>query len=1770
MTKEPWLAGLDEDWVSQPSSPCSLRHSPTLPTSGHQHSARKCIGCSERSRIPKPPPAASPKVRGKITPRAARQSQIRRGGSTTPISTRTSPSPRQTPSPRTARTSISPSKPSPKSNGKQPTPARKKPSSTPLKNVMSVKSTSSIASVRTEDQGTIQIRASKEDTQETPEWKRRLVRGEMSADEQCDLFAPIGLENIFRQPTTAATTDARSSLTVVNHPSNEAKAQVVGTMAQKSVQHRVSFKHDHEKGNHQEQSTHLNVHMTSSKHAKFGLDGVVDTDIRLRSASGEEELRNEDLTPIFLSASNNTVDRRTGSGILQSALRQLNGISDSPENDGMKEHQGNGEVSSFQPNELLGVSSPFMPEDLSTGTEEEAMQTQPFVTFERGGYSEGSFRLQQLSPSSFPSHLQSSVLTDSKIRSSPPASNQDDIPQSPQNSIAVPAITFSPTGGPDSERPQTANMSSPLKLFGNHDTFTNKKLLRRMSQFEETYQDISEDDEPASPSLVARRMRTAKRSLPNLRRGQSQSHRASARPVTQDAVDPRMNRFGYGQLDEFGFANRLIEPSTIPSLSFEHTDLHEHQQGRRLLSQNVRNENLRKAKSFDDLPENKSSIRALQRRISRRSGSRQSSLGIYYQSNANVRRVTHMSSRTTAPKRRRTIQQTEEQALDATELIDSILNLSLEDRATRHQSQTSDHLSHAIQGAQNSEQTRNRWNRVTSENALSISDESKEDVLGLDGHKRSLTTQDFLDEATKVMSIIRAKSKYKNGLASVEESDVTGLDEEEDERLTDVSSRENLSRPPSREGVDMRKFREPRPLHPRVVSHLKKFADKEDTEQLMASVMSDLCKEQHSVTCERTDYSKLSGETMSSLQNVRILPRRKRKHSDDDPPMHSIPTISSNGSNTKGVIASDMVSHLIPEHVNGMNYDKANKSWVKQRIGRAAGVIRSEDSEDDPFGSIPDLSVDELEEIKRVQESASPSKSIEEVNNRQIVRANPEEETAFAGAQRPATRDGAPFVPDSSSVQSKTTRFTSSGPQPETRATSWGTEDMTVNINQISSPNSTKPKIRTTLQQGHIGVQSKQPKGSGAKRVSTISFSSPLVSHISYADDIEYAKTTGMSADEQHGEHQVDSKSVTVAPSRRTSFDGRPFIGRPISRIDEQNEDSVVEMRLDRRNSTGQLASTPPSHLLEKSIVYPSSAGGDNYSFYLSPLADFTVNQTDDPKHPELSYVAQRAHPTALRQIHGTFSLATEDLIRHITDVEPTEIYWEHLRRLSLRDKGIITLHCLDKFCPRLEGLDVSENELGQLDGAPSTLRDLRVQHNCLTNMTAWGHLINLQYLDVSGNQLESLDGFSGIRNIKGIFGLNGLLRLELKHNNLTTVDFEGSELTRLGEIDFSSNQINAIQHLEYLPAMETLDVSANQLRELQTPEPLRSLRTLKASSNRLSAFDASHYPKLQLLYLDNNYLTTVFGLSGCSGIEVFSVREQFAGQSPELGASLDIDLGSLNDTRKIFLSSNRLSERTLAPSVPLLALQLLDIASCGIQRLPNNFDKKFPNLRVLNLNSNCVSDLGGIVNMKGLSRLTVAGNRINRLRTLCQVVARVGRSSQHGYSSLKTIDLRNNPLTVGFYPPQVSGSGRADSHLKMIEDKLQRAQKRQRRIETGVDLIATTSEETEDHAVIGFASKVHGGGRAGEVEIDDPYTLPPADAETDRKYRSRLDASTKTKRITAEVMLYAGTGGSLRVLNGLDLRPVLEDERAEVDRIWDKLEQLGVFTKRNTRALCQ
>lgn len=401
-----------------------------------------------------------------------------------------------------------------------------------------------------------------------------------------------------------------------------------------------------------------------------------------------------------------------------------------------------------------------------------------------------------------------------------------------------------------------------------------------------------------------------------------------------------------------------------------------------------------------------------------------------------------------------------------------------------------------------------------------------------------------------------------------------------------------------------------------------------------------------------------------------------------------------------------------------------------------------------------------------------------------------------------------------------------------------------------------------------------------------------------------------------------------------------------------------------------------------------------------------------------------------------------------------------------------------------------------------------------------------------------------------------------------------------------SQNQLTEVLNVHALPALQSLDVSFNCLGEFDATRPLMELHILRLSGNSIRTFDASVCPSLRLLYVDRNSLDSVAGLDQCLHLEVFSAREQSAPDGGHRDCCFDVDLADLKDIRKVFLSANRLSPRVLSPSAPLLSLQLLDVAACTISTLPEDFGSSFPNLKVLNLNFNSISDVQPLAGMKCISRLTVVGNRLARMRKLCQTLSRLGRkTTRTSCSTLQKVDLRDNPLTQGFYPPAVTGSGKMQ---KCLSFKAWESRSLRRRRKFGGDHPASLPtigqtvdilrhrdwdeeemEEEEDEA--SPPSR-----RPRQLEVDDPYLLPPADAQTDEKYLAHLDEPTRLRRRVLELMLYAGTGGTLKMLDGLELRPALEftapssggggkDESRSSDLAlaWDRLEDLGVLKRK-------
>ena len=291
---------------------------------------------------------------------------------------------------------------------------------------------------------------------------------------------------------------------------------------------------------------------------------------------------------------------------------------------------------------------------------------------------------------------------------------------------------------------------------------------------------------------------------------------------------------------------------------------------------------------------------------------------------------------------------------------------------------------------------------------------------------------------------------------------------------------------------------------------------------------------------------------------------------------------------------------------------------------------------------------------------------------------------------------------------------------------------------------------------------------------------------------------------------------------------------------------------------------------------------------------------------------------------------------------------------------------------------------------------------------------------------------------------------------------------------------------------------------------PLSRLEILDISDNRLSFIDLAEVPKLKSLRLDGNSIASVESLGSVKNLETLSWREQVL--VPAYGFS-EVQYQHCHEVRNLYLSGNTIS--VFAPSKPFLNLQRLELASTGLRSLAPDFGLKCPNIRKLNINYNAVHDLRPLLGVMKLQKLYTTGNRVARLRRTAAVLDRLGKE-------ITEIDLRNNPLTVGFYTPQDS-----------LEEERQM-----------VPRTSLTPVDVEE----------------SEAKDAKSYLLPPLDNEVDRRSKERLDEDTKLRRRVYE-MLVINSCQSLESLDGLEV------DRKSVtskDDVWKRLLELGVLKEKD------
>jgi Leucine-rich repeat (LRR) protein len=1602
-----------------------------------------------------------------------------------------------------------------------------------------------------------------------PEWKRRLARGEDIAGDGCDLFGPSRLEGMFKAPPTlqdenqpptsslfdqprpqslpsasptTSTFDHFQSmkasrarlpgLDIVEEVNEETDITNVGSRAGEAAAPKGSLRGlVKQRVSSLDLANSLRCQMPGSQPGVISLPGDADLDClyrdpRIRTMSGQEELKNEWISPISLSKQNTIRDRvlrdslDKSTAALQAKLEQL-GIDDfqrplsrSSDQGVVYGHSRTSSDESVYDETGADLTSQSLPDDLSMGTQD-FISHGGFVNKRRGGFSnEGSFHRKTLSSSKASSHGGTLGQPMSSVsHSSPllPAANSR-----PSHDRHAPSVT-SPMTPPTSEQAphhKQPSVGSPLKLFGNRDTYTNNKLLRVLSHFEDA--ESVEDDDPRY------------------------------REPLHNGVEGelRMSQFGQGELDRYDFVEE-VKLKTRDDAQRRDPDSH-------IFS------GLEYSESFEDKPSN--AARG-QRNVQSAFATNQ---GNYEADDADIdqgKRDPTSPLKERTPKRRRTLLRQEIEMRMPLQLEDDLVvprsgssklaGTKRKDARYDDPASTIDPESLAGRQMLRPRMTHRRTSNAAPEAGIStptidfevyasrnpgsveVREAVAEELVQVvkDARKTSVTTQDYMEEATKIMQMIRAKGKPKNSLASVEEP----VEESElnpdailDLDIDEVSSGDEFSRPPSRNGGrDLREQRRQQQHDPRIASHLRKFKESDDLELLIdTSALEPMFVPDNAQAEEAALVPIPEDEQQSSPPNIRIRSnpdtQRKRKHSASTTEdlqvsqrnvidsthsssavstQRTVPTSSTGSSGRKGVINPGKVQ--IPDQVGAMTFDHATKTWVKERIAVNLSATdrraRQATSEEDPFEHISDLSTEELREAERNNESQA------------------------SVVARPSTRGSASGNDHASSA--KINRGV-----PETYLE--------------TAQNMTESKInaRTQLVEHetriHDGWISRAPNSpehvNKQPRVVTIAFSSPLVSAVAYQDDPSTSELeVDLTARDSEGSREMgDAGNGELAANRRLkqgtataqqpgsnsslykSWSGQNFVGRPVSRIEEHDEVAANEDMSLIPTSKSE-AMTPVPRPPEGTLAVPHTAGKVSSMICLTPLPDFSLHQVDRPSHEDASFVAPRRYPAALRQAHGSLALGVDDMMKAITDVEPSEPYWDHIRRLDLTGKCLTTLNRLEEYCSTLEELIISTNELGQLSGVPLSVRTLDVQKNYLSNMTSWGHLQNLQYLNISGNELQSLEGLSclyhlrelnandnKISDIDGILDLNGLQCLTLQGNELESLDFEGGELTKLTRLDVSRNQIAHVHTLSWLPALEDLNLEQNNLREFACSDlaPLVSLRHLRISKNQLRSIDLSACPNIESLYLDRNNVTEVKSLDRARHLHTLSLREQT--DSHDIIGHV---LSTQNDCRKIFLSSNSAPGGKLRlPSKPLFSLRYLELASCGISSVAAGFGTRIPNCRVLNMNFNAIGCISRLQGMSHLNKLLLAGNRLERLRRSCLALSR--------HPALTKVDLRNNPLTVGFYSPAP------------VDNRL----------------------------------VVHRPSHSGSPVLQDPYVLPRQVKDVDHKWVRLLDEGTRLRRRTIELLL-AQKCADLVELDGMEFD---RDEMLQSDDLWEALTELGVLKR--------
>jgi Leucine-rich repeat (LRR) protein len=277
------------------------------------------------------------------------------------------------------------------------------------------------------------------------------------------------------------------------------------------------------------------------------------------------------------------------------------------------------------------------------------------------------------------------------------------------------------------------------------------------------------------------------------------------------------------------------------------------------------------------------------------------------------------------------------------------------------------------------------------------------------------------------------------------------------------------------------------------------------------------------------------------------------------------------------------------------------------------------------------------------------------------------------------------------------------------------------------------------------------------------------------------------------------------------------------------------------------------------------------------------------------------------------------------------------------------------------EGNQVETQETSQVIDIPDM--NLRAALNYhlykAPNAEIYQHeLESFQTLDLSGKQIESIEGLQYAKNLE---------ELSLSNNEGMEDISPISHLVNLKKLYISYNRITDIQPLESLINLESLDISMNQISNIDALSKLSSLTYLMAEDNNISDVRSVS----GLVHLNR------LGLSGNNISDI----------SP---------LENLTQLRSLSLGSNQIKD--IRPLVNMTVLGNVDLSNNGLVDI-SPLAEMNTLFGGLNLAENQIEDLSPLKNLTWMISLNLTHNEITSIEPL------------QNMNRLQTLQLRDNKI---------------------------------------------------------------------------------------------------------------------------------------------------------------